>query len=182
MKSRIIAERYASALLNVAKNRGEMENVLGEMTFLKKLVAENPGLKRFLESPHITQEDKNSLVRKILSPILTKTSVNFLLLLVRKYRLLYLTEIIEEYQKVYDAEMSIQRADVTTVFPLDDTLIEKLSNTVERILKKHVILCFYIDPKIIGGLIIRTPSLIIDGSIRRKLLDMRYTLSSLKVS
>src|SRR3989338_4001814 len=168
MKSRIIAERYASALLNVAKNRGEMENVLGEMTFLKKLLSENPGLKRFLESPHITQEDKKS--------------VNFLLLLVRKYRLLYLTEIIEEYQKVYDAEMSIQRADVTTVFPLDDTLIEKLSNTVERILKKHVILCFYIDPKIIGGLIIRTPSLIINGSIRRKLLDMRYTLSSLKVS
>ncbi len=181
MKKRIIAERYASALLNVAKKNGEMEKVLEEMLFLKRLLAENPALRRFLESPHIIQEEKFNLVKKALSPLLTKTSINFLLLLGRKYRLLYLTEIIEEYQRLHDAEIAIQRTDVITVFPLDDALLERLHHTIERIMEKSVKLCCYIDPRIIGGIIIRTPNLIIDGSVRKQLVDIRYTLTALKV-
>ena len=181
MKKRIIAERYASALLNVTKKNGEMEKILEEMNFLKKLLAENPSLKRFLESPAITQEEKNALVRKVLSPILIKTSVNFLLLLVRKYRLLYLTEIIEEYHRLYDSEKVIQRADIITVFPLDEALVGRLRNAIERTLKKGIELTCYVDPRILGGVIIKTPNLIIDGSVRKQLADLSYALTTFKV-
>ncbi len=181
MKNRIIAERYASALLNVTKKNREMERVLEEMNFLKKLLYENPALKRFLESPAITQEEKNALVGKVLSPVLIRTSVNFLLLLVKKYRLLYLTEIIEEYHRLYDEEKVIQRADVITVFPLDEALIERLRNAIERILKKSTELTCYVDPRILGGVIIKTPNLIIDGSVRKQLADLSHALTSFKV-
>ena len=181
MKKRIIAERYASALLNVTKKAGEMEKILEELLFVKKILSENPALKRFLESPHITQEDKMVLVKKVLSPSLIQTSINFLLLLVKKYRLLYLREIIEEYQRLYDAEKSIQRADVITVYPLDEALSGKLRHAIEGVMKKSVQLAFYVDPRILGGVIIKTPNLIIDGSVRRQLLDLGDSLSHLKV-
>ncbi len=181
MKKRIIAERYASALLNVTKKTGEMEKILEELLFVKKLLSENPALKRFLESPHITQEDKMVLVKKVLSPSLIQTSINFLLLLVRKYRLLYFREIIEEYQRLYDAEMAIQRTDVITVYPLDEIMIAKLRHAIERVMKKSVQLAFYADPGILGGIIIKTPNLIIDGSVRRQLMDLGDALNRLKV-
>lgn len=181
MKKRIVAERYASALLRVAKNNGEMERILEELLFLKKLLTQGLVLKRFLESPHITQEDKFELVRKTLSPVMAKTAINFLLLLARKYRLIYLTEIIEEYQRLYDAEMAIQRTDVITAYPLDDPFIERLHNTIERIMKKTVKLCVYVDPRILGGVIVKTPNVIIDGSVRKKLVDMGYALTASKV-
>ena len=181
MKKRIIAERYASALLGVTRKTGEMEKVFDELTFLKKIIAANSFLKRFLESPHITQEDKTALIRKVLSPVLTGTTVNLLLLLIRRYRLLYLSEIIEEYQRLYDIAMDIQRADVITTYPLDDMQVQKLHQTIERILKKNIKMNFHLDPGILGGVIVKTPNIIIDGSVRKQLKDLEHALTSLRV-
>ncbi|MBI5194221.1 MAG: ATP synthase F1 subunit delta [Nitrospirae bacterium] len=179
MKSRIIAERYANALLSVAEKTGEMDKVLEELIFLRKLLYENPNLKRFLESPHIAKEERFKLVRKTLSPLLSQTSVNFVLLLGTKYRLAYLTEIAEEYQRLYDIEKTIHRADVLTASPLDTVLREKLDAAVERIMKKKAALSFYVDESIIGGVVIKTPNMIIDGSVRKQLKDMASAMSAL---
>ncbi len=179
MRSRIIAERYANALLAVARKSGEMEKVLEELVFLRKLLSVNPMLKRFIESPHIAPDARFTLVKKVLSPLLTRTSINFLLLLGKKYRLLFLSEIAEEYQRLYDVEKGIQRADVITVKPLDNDLKEKLAGAVGRIMKKKATLSYYFDESIIGGLIIKTPNLIIDGSVRKQLKDMAEAMSAL---
>lgn len=179
MKSRIIAERYANALLAVARKAGEMEKVLEEVMFLRSLVSENPKLRRFLESPHIAKEERFKLMKKVLSPLLSKTSVNFVLLLGRKYRLMYLAEIAEEYQRLYDKEKAIHRADVTTVTPLDSIMREKLSAVIERIMNKKAALSFYIDKGIIGGVVIKTPNMIIDGSVRKQLKDMAAAMATL---
>jgi F-type H+-transporting ATPase subunit delta len=136
-------------------------------------------LKRFIESPHITLDDRSALVKKVLSPLLTHTSINFLLLLGKKYRLLYLSEIAEEYQRLYDVEKGIQRADVITVKPLDNDLKEKLAAAVGRMMKKTAALSYYFDEDIIGGLIIKTPNLLIDGSVRKQLKDMAEAMSAL---
>jgi len=181
VRKRIVSVRYASALLNVAKEEGVMEELSEELGVLKKIIIETPGLKRFLESPHITQADKTALIQKALSPILSRLTINFVLLLVRKYRLRFLPEIIEEYHRLVDEEKSIQRTDVITVQPLNDDLIEKLRNTMERIMKKTVKFCFYVDPGILGGVIVKTPTLIIDGSIRKRLMDLRYALMTTRV-
>lgn len=179
MRSRIIAERYASALLAVARKTGEMDKVFEEMVFLKNLLSENPKLKRFLESPHIEKEKRFDLVRKVLSPVLSNISVNFILLVGMKFRLLYLSEISEEYQRLYDAEKAIQRADVTTVHQLDNNLRKQISSVVSRIMKKTATLSFYIDESIIGGVVIKTPNMIIDGSVRKQLKDMVAAMSAL---
>ncbi len=181
MRKRIISERYSSALLNVAKKRGEADQVFDNMEFLKRMLSENASLKIFLESPQITQEDKTAFIKKALGESITETAMNFLLILVRKYRLKFLREIIEEYERLYDIERSVQRTDVITAVPLDDSTISKLRTAVEASMKKTVKMCFYVDPKILGGVIIKTPNLIIDGSIRRKLNDISYSLSTLKV-
>ena len=181
MKDRIVSERYASALLNVAKKRGEAENVFEEMVFLKKVLDENLTLRRFLESPHITQEDKTSFIKRVFGENVTGTAMTFLLLLVRKYRLKSISEIIDAYEKLYDVEMSVQRTDVITAYPLDDAAAGKLRTVVEAAMGKSVKMCFSIDPQILGGVVIKTPNLIIDGSIRRKLRDLSYSMTSLKV-
>lgn len=181
MKDRIVSERYASALLNVAKKREEAARVFEEMVFLKKVLRENLTLRRFLEGPHITQEDKTSFIKRVFGESVTGTAMTFLLLLVRKYRLQSLSEIIDAYERLYDVEMSVQKTDVITAYPLDDNTVAKLRTAIEASMKKSVKMCFYVDPKILGGVIIKTPNLIIDGSIRRKLNDLSYSMTSLKV-
>lgn len=181
MKDRIVCERYAGALLNVAKKREEAERVFEEMVFLKKVLHGNLTLRRFLESPHITQEDKTSFIKRVFGEAVTGTAMTFLLLLVRKYRLKSLSEIIDAYEKLYDVEMSVQRTEVITAYPLDDAAAGKLRNAVETAMGKSVKMCFSIDPQILGGVVIKTPNLIIDGSIRRKLRDLSYSIMALKV-
>ncbi len=181
IKKRAIAERYASALLNVARERDEVEKILEELRFLKRLLIENINFRRFLESPHISQKEKMEFVQNVLSPHLTRTSLHFIMLLVKKYRLLYLSEIIEEYEALYDKEQAIQRVDVISACSIDRSLSERLQGFVERLLEKNIKLNFYIDPRIIGGLIIKTPSLLIDGSVRKKLRDLQYAITSSKI-
>ncbi|HZX48643.1 MAG TPA: ATP synthase F1 subunit delta [Nitrospirota bacterium] len=181
MKDRIVSERYASALLNVAKKRGEAEHVFEEMVFLKNVLNGNLTLRRFLEGPHITQEDKMSLIKKAFGEAVTGTAMTFLLLLVRKYRLKSISEIIDAYEKLYDIDMSVQRTEVITAYPLNDDSAGKLRAAVETAMGKSVKMCFSVDPKILGGVVIKTPNLIIDGSIRRKLRDLSYSIMALKV-
>ncbi len=181
MRKRIIAERYASALLEVAKKNKETGRVSEEMMFITKVFEENPTMKRFLESPHIPREGKDEVVRKVFSPAMSRTLINFLLLLVRKYRVRFLREIIEEYQRLFDAERAIQRAEIITASPLDDKDRDKLNKRLEEVLKKTLELSFFVNPEIIGGVIVRTPNMIIDGSIRRQLFNLSYTLKASKV-
>ena len=181
MRKRIISERYASALLNVAKNRGTADQVFDNLESLKKLISENASLRIFLESPHITQEDKTAFIKKVFSQSFDETAMNFLLLLVKKYRLKFLREIIEEYERLYDIERAVQKTDVITAYPLDDDTVARLRTIIESSMKKSVKMCFYVDPNILGGVIVKTPNLIIDGSIRRKLNDLSNSMTSLKV-
>ncbi len=181
MKKGIISERYASALLNIAKKRGAIEQVFDNLEFVKQMLSQNAPLRIFLESPHITQEDKMAFIKKAFSEALSDTAMTFLMLLVKKYRLKFLREIIDEYERLYDIEKSVQKTDVITAYPIDDDAAGKLRTAVERAMKKSVKMCFIVDPRILGGVIIKTPNLIIDGSIRRKLTDISYSLASLKV-
>ncbi len=181
MRKRIIAERYAHALLQVARNNNEMGRISEEMGFITKIIEENPPLRRFLESPHIPQESKEALIRKVFSPILSRILINFLLLLVKKQRARFLREIIEEYQRLFDTERAIQKADIITAYPLDEKSRRKLKERLEEVLRKTLELSFFVNPEIIGGIIVKTPNLIIDGSIRRQLFNLSYTLKASKV-
>lgn len=181
MRKRIISERYASALLKVAKNRGTADQVFDNLENLKKMLSENVSLRIFLESPHITQEDKMSFIKKVFGESFDVTAMNFLLILVKKYRLKFLREIIEEYERLYDIVRAVQKTEVITAYPLDDVTVAKLRTAIEASMKKSVKMYFSVDPKILGGVIIKTPNLIIDGSIRRKLNDLSYSMTSMKV-
>lgn len=181
MRKRIIAERYASALLEVAKKNKEMGRVSEEMVFITKVFEENPTMKRFLESPHIPRKTKEELIRKVFSPVLSRTLINFLLLLVKKFRVRFLREIIEEYQRLFDAERAIQRAEIITAYSLEEKDRKKLKERLEEILRKSLELSCVVNPEIIGGVIVRTPNMIIDGSIRRQLFNLSYTLKASKV-
>lgn len=182
MRKRIISERYASALLEVARKKNEMGKVSEEMMFIAKILEQNPAMKRFLESPHIPQEDKEDVIRRAFSPTLSRTLINFLLLLVKKYRVRFLKEMIEEYQRLYDAERAIQRAEIITAYSLEEKDRKKLKERLEGVMEKTLELSFFVNPEIIGGVIVRTPNMIIDGSIRRQLFNLSYTLKASKMA
>ncbi len=181
MKKRIISERYASALLNFAKKKEAAGQVFENLEFIKKMLSENASLRIFLESPHITQEDKMSFIKKAFGDSVTETAMTFLMILVRKYRLKFLGEIIDEYERLYDIERAVQKTDVITAYPLDDTAVARLRTAVESSMKKSIKMCLIVDPDILGGVVIRTPNLIIDGSLRRKLNDLSSSITSLRV-
>ena len=72
-----------------------MERVFDDMAFLKKVLIENPSLKIFLESPHIRQEAKIAFIERIFSGVIGRTSMTFLLILIKKVRIGFLSRLLK---------------------------------------------------------------------------------------
>ena len=182
MIDKTVSERYAFALLNVAKKNALMDVILSELGLIGKVIGEGSFVKKFLESPHISDEDKISLIHKAFSDRINQTLVNFLLLLLKKYRIEFLHDIIEEYSRLVDIEKGIEKARVVCSVPVNEGMLMGLREKLEGLTGKKIVLEVYEDKKIIGGIIIHLRDIVIDGSIRYKLGTLKENLLRVKVT
>lgn len=172
MRKRVIAERYAAALLEVAARCNEMTDVYNELLFIKKISADNPTFIRFLENPRIVTETKKDFIGRFLSTQIRRNLVNFIYILIDKARIKHLGEIIEEYQKLYNKKISRLELTLVTAVPMKSEIIEILKNKLAQITQKKIEMKVKVEPLIIGGIILMTGNTILDGSIRKKLYDL----------
>ena len=181
MRDKIVSERYAFALLNVAKKTGMMDIILSELDLIGKVIGEGSFVKKFLESPSVRDEDKENLINKAFSGKVNKTLVNFLMLLLNKYRINCLHGIIEEYSRLVDIEKGIEKAKVVCSIPIGEDMLIRLKRSIEGLTGKRIVLEVSEDKNIIGGLIIHLQDTVIDGSIRYKLATLKDRLLHVKV-
>jgi F-type H+-transporting ATPase subunit delta len=172
-----IARRYAKALLLIGKEDGKAETYREELAGFAGLLEKEPNLDKAVANPLYELEGR----RKVLESVLGKLSLSdvmqsFLMLLFDKGRIGFLTYINEFYQKMADELKGIARANLVSATKLSDDTIEKIRGALSNRTGKEVILEVEQDPELIGGIVTRIGDLVLDGSIRTQLANMRETL------
>ena len=166
----MIAERYAKAIYDLAKEESDCREIGRELEVISKLLKEVEGLKEILLNPAHGLEKKRKAIEvlgrsKILSPL----AINFLLLLVKKSRLANIAEICESYDTILNKEEGRLRAEVFLALEVDKATLQGIKERLEEITGKEVVMSVTIDPGLIGGVVIKVGDLVFDGSIKAQL-------------
>jgi F-type H+-transporting ATPase subunit delta len=177
VKNLAIARRYAKALLLIGKEDGQAETYRAELDGFHRLLAAQPELEQAINNPlHDTAARKQVLQAVVARMKLSAVMGTFMLLLFDKGRFRFLSHINDHYQKMADELKGVARASVTSAVALSAEVVEKIRQTLSQRTGKAVLLEVQQDPGLIGGLITRIGDLVLDGSIRTQLLNMRESL------
>ncbi|MEO0834865.1 MAG: ATP synthase F1 subunit delta [Cyanobacteria bacterium J06642_3] len=172
-----ISEPYAQALMSLAQ-QNDLSDQFGE-TFrdLSSLLSESQEFKDFVLNPVIKNEDKKEVLQRVMgdaNPYL----VNFIMLLVDKRRIIFLESIVEQYLTLLRKLNQVVLAEVTSAQELSDEqkgqIVEKVKGIVEA---RDVELKTSVDPNLIGGVIIKVGSKVIDASLRGQLRRIKVSLN-----
>ena len=178
MIARTIGRRYSKALMALALEKseplGELQREIDE--FSGALSAE-PKLMSFLTDPNVLLDDRTRALDKILAAVETRPLITYLArLLLQKGRLVFLPDIVREFQQLVDTHEGVVRASVVSAKELTSEETETIRNLLQARFGKKIVLSVSIDPELIGGLVIKVGSLSFDGSIRSQLKDIQSQL------
>ena len=167
--------RYASALHALASERRDTDGVRAALATFAAMLQESDDLRRLVRSPMFSSQDQ----LKALGPILARAGIaglaaDFIKLLATKRRLFAIDDMIEGFNRLDDAEKGISRAQVTVAEPLSSLQSQALEAALREITGgKSVEVDTRVDPAIIGGLVVKLGSRMMDGSLRTKLASIR---------
>ncbi|MCE5230955.1 ATP synthase F1 subunit delta [bacterium] len=172
----LVARSYARALLGVARKEGRLDRLAAEAQALAQGFAAVPDALIFLDNPQVSTEKKLSYLASTVEGRIEPILVRMLHMLVQRDRVRYLGEIFEYFAELADEEQGIGRAIVETARELGDDECRNLSVTFERYTKHRLNIDWRIDPRLIGGVVFRFGDLMIDGSLRSGLDEIRERL------
>jgi len=172
-----IAKPYAEALLNLAKSNSALNFVTADINDLLLILEESRLLQEYFANPIVNVSVKKELIKKVFSPNLNKTTVKFLYLLADRRRLNILEEVAEKYLELVYQLKNVKIAEVTSVVQLDleqeVLLTEFLVDSTES---NDIELLMTIDESILGGLVVKIGSKVVDMSLQGELRKMAACL------
>ena len=177
MKNLKIARRYAKALLLIGKEDGQADAYREELDAFSQMLSASPELEAAICNPiYESAARKNVLSAVVEKAGVSAVTASFLLLLFDKGRIGNIESINEVYKVLADELKGIARASVMAASELPDETVEKIRSGLGRLTGKEVVLTVSQDPALIGGIVTRIGDLVLDGSIRTQLLNLKETL------
>ena len=173
-----VAGRYASALFSLAQDERQTDAVAETLARFDAIVAGSPDLERMVRSPIFSAADQLKALEAILAQAqITGVAANFIKLVASKRRLFAIREMIADYRKLHDKSRGVTRAEVTSAAPLSDANVAALKDSLRASSGgREVDLDMKVDPSIIGGLIVKLGSRMVDGSLKTKLNAIRIAM------
>jgi F-type H+-transporting ATPase subunit delta len=169
-----VASRYAKSLLDLAQEKGLVEEMAGDMTFFQQTLAENRQLGVLLKNPIVRNAKKWSIVNAVFGSRLNPLTMSFFQIVAQKGRDNILEDIAVAFNQQFDKLKGVERATVITTTPLTDELRTQLKAKVQLLTSaKNVELNEKIDAKLIGGYVLRVGDRQVDASIKSQLNDLR---------
>jgi len=172
----LYALAYAQSLLDLANDSKQPEPIGGELRDIRQIVIENPVFGAFLSDPGISETERGEVLKKLFEGKASPLMFNFLRVLNAKGRLRSIVEIADAYDHLLDEQMGKVEVDVTVPQKLTSPQLEEVRQRVSAALKKDAVVHQYVDPNIIGGLLIRVQDKLIDASVKTQLAMMRQQL------
>ncbi len=176
-----IATRYAQALFETAKQEGQLEETLTQLTFIGRLLDGEPDLRAFLLNPDVEPDDTIGVLDRALKGGWSELVQSFVRMVISLGRADYLQQIAAAFQAIVDEEQGRLRAVARSARPLPEALLARLRTTLAQHERKEIELATELDPALLGGVQIRLDHRLIDGSIRRQLDDLHQRLTSIRV-
>jgi F-type H+-transporting ATPase subunit delta len=172
-----VAGRYATAVFELAQEEKSLDGVARDFSQLAEMIAESADLILFVRSPIFSRDEHkkgmDAVLRRIEAQPLT---VRFVLTLAQKRRLFALPEIIRSFDKLLANQRGEVDAEVTAARPLSDEQIAELKHVLKAKLGREARIAARIDPSLLGGLIVKVGSRMIDSSLRTKLEGLRVAM------
>jgi F-type H+-transporting ATPase subunit delta len=172
-----IAGRYATAVFELAVETNALDAVAADFASLKAMMKASPDLARLVRAPVFGRDEQ----KKGLGAILTRMGANpltlqFVNLLAAKRRLFALTDIIAAFDAMVARKKGEIQAEVTSARALSDAELDQLKQVLKAKLAREPRLETHVDPTLLGGLIVKVGSKMIDSSLRTKLNALRTAM------
>jgi F-type H+-transporting ATPase subunit delta len=172
-----VAERYASALFELARDEGALDAVAADLDGFRTLLDESEDLTRLVRSPVFTADEQTRAVAAVLDRAGIKgLAANLIKVAAANRRLFAVPEMIVGYRQMLAKERGEITASVTSAEPLSDTQVAAVKAALKEAMGKDVLLDQKVDLSLIGGLIVQVGSRMIDTSLRTKLNAMKYAM------
>jgi F-type H+-transporting ATPase subunit delta len=176
-----VARVYASALVEIGKDKNNLSQLEEELDFVQRILSEDKELLNYFKAPRISKEDKKKLIDKVFSGKLSDEMKNFIKVLIDKDRQLIITDINEYFINLIDNMKNRLRVKLITSIKLEDSFIEKIKTALKEKFKKEIILDTIINSSILGGIIIKVGDSVIDGSLSKDIRNIRGKLKNSKI-
>ncbi|NGP86868.1 ATP synthase F1 subunit delta [Fodinibius halophilus] len=170
------ARRYATALLELAEERDEVQQILEDIQFVHNTLEGSRELVVFLKSPVINFDDKIGALEKLFFEDLTDPTKLFMKLLAKKDRINLLDQIAVAFIEKYKEFAGIITVDVFVARSLTDDQKSNLHNELEDKTQKTVEMDVIVDEDLKGGMAIRIDDTVIDGTVKHQLEELEESL------
>ena len=172
-----VAERYAIALFELARDSGALDSVEDDLKRFAGFIEESADLRRLVRSPVFSADEQ----LRAISAVLDKAEIggfvgNFIRVAAHNRRLFAVPDMITAFGRLLARHRGEVSAEVTSAEPLSDVHLADLKAALKASLGKDVALETRVDSSLIGGLIVRVGSRMIDGSIKTKLNSLKLAM------
>jgi F-type H+-transporting ATPase subunit delta len=172
-----VASRYAKSLIDLALEKGVLNEIKNDMDLFVKVGEENPQFLRLLQNPIINHTKKLAVLKGIFQGKVQPMTFSFFEIITRKNREAILLNTAKQFVAQYNVINGIEMAVVTTAIPLDEELRANIKALVMKRTGHQVVMKEKIDPAIIGGYILQVGDRRIDDSVRSRLQGLKMKFS-----
>ena len=173
----LIADRYASALYDLATEKKLVDPVLNDLSLFKNLLIENKDLNLIVKSPLVNSQDKLSILAELIKKIsANQITLTFFKVLEKNKRFSNLLSIINQFININSQKRGNVFADITSAEELNNEQKINITNQLKNILGNKLSLSFDVDKNIIGGLIVKVGSKMIDTSLANKINKLKIAM------
>ena len=172
-----MAGRYATALFELALETNAIEAVKTELDRFDAIVADSADLTRLVRSPVFSAEEQLQALSAVLDRMgIRGLAANFLKLAASNRRLFAVRDMVKAFRALVARHKGEATAEVTVAEPLKDAHVDALRATLKSVSGKDVDLDVKVDPAILGGLVVKLGSRMVDSSLRTKLNAIRHAM------
>jgi F-type H+-transporting ATPase subunit delta len=172
-----VAGRYASALYDLATEQNQVKPVEQAMTQLQGMLDASPDLHNLVRSPVFSADEQTKALSSVMEKAgITGLTANFVKLIARNRRLFTLPAMIKNYHTLVARGRGEMQAEVTSAVALTEPQLQQLKETLKASAGKDVTITSRVDPGLLGGLVVKIGSRMIDSSIATKLNNLKIAM------
>lgn len=173
-----MAGRYAAALFDLAKDAKQVPEVEAGLTKFQSMLDDSEDMRRMVRSPVISTEDQSKALGVIMEKAgISGLAANFFKLIASNRRLFAAADMIKGFKALAAQTRGEVTAEVTSAAKLSDAQVTELKKTLKDSVGKDVTLNTRVDPTLLGGLVVKVGSRMIDSSLKTKLQNLKVVLS-----
>jgi F-type H+-transporting ATPase subunit delta len=172
-----VSGRYATALFELARDEKSVDVVKADLDRFEAMLADSADLKRLVRSPVFSAGEQSKALTAVLEKAgITGTSANFLKVLTANRRLFIVADVVRGFRALVAKFKGEATADVTVAEALNEKNLDALKTALKSVTGKDVALNVKVDPSIIGGLVVKLGSRMVDSSLRTKLNSIKHAM------